>query len=149
MLTLAGMKINPLRFDFARLRLTGVGSHAILDASLRITTTQSLKIGVWEQMHKLRSTAALPSGCIFGLTVKNPRLSFPPRKAKIDTEINEKFLQLNKFLSSGEWPIQLSECDEFWDASFREKLSAIGTKQTKDPVEVVYFQMTELLMKFR
>ncbi|KAI8342334.1 ribonucleases P/MRP protein subunit POP1-domain-containing protein [Chlamydoabsidia padenii] len=100
-----------VRFDF-----TGPRSTALLQAILDPIDKNSTNGRIWRDLYSLRSSSSLPFGSVLGLTVKDPRLTFPqkvpPRTNKVDPVSETRIQEL-----CTNWPSDAATSD-IWDRQF-------------------------------
>lgn len=100
------IKVVSRQFDLLRFRLTGPQSHALLVSAItpafdlskkttpeRIVNQDSAALcknknlntqnELWNRLKQASSPSVLPPGCVFGLTVLDPRLNLPVKKISI------------------------------------------------------------------
>ncbi|GAA5982659.1 hypothetical protein JCM10908_006736 [Rhodotorula pacifica] len=110
-----GLSVALRRFDgeFLTFEITGQRSTEVVKAVLKPTnSTDAETKEAWRKLDSHSGPAGVPAGMIFGFSVYDPRLSFPPR--------------LDKQAPSGSTPLapasQVAECPSFWDAKFRASI---------------------------
>ncbi|KAI8841633.1 NUC188 domain-containing protein [Chytriomyces cf. hyalinus JEL632] len=109
----APVSINNLQSQMTRFELTGPRSHALLqeilkpDASCDITRAGR---NLWSSLKTLRSPTSIPAGVILGMSVMDPRLSFPPKIQQRDAEIQASHATQQSLNDSlVRWPANVSK----------------------------------------
>ncbi|KAI8826072.1 NUC188 domain-containing protein [Fimicolochytrium jonesii] len=112
--------VKELYGELLRFEITGPRSNAILHHILGLDDTQPTLNAAghkaWADLSDLNSPASLPPGVALGLTVVDPRLSFPPKmpprkEVPVGTPECESTLQA--------WPEGVAN-NSIWDSSVRE-----------------------------
>ncbi|KND05052.1 ribonuclease P/MRP protein subunit POP1 [Spizellomyces punctatus DAOM BR117] len=124
--------------ELVRFELTGPRTHAVLHHIMKVsedsvstdgTTTNMAARQLWAKLALLRSSASLPPGVAIGLTIHDPRLSFPPkmppRNGRISPEVEA---DINTCLMA--WPEGVAD-SSIWDPAIR-KASLIGKATESD-----------------
>jgi ribonuclease P/MRP protein subunit POP1 len=76
---------------------------------------------LWNDLKYLRTPASLPAGVIVSLSVKDPRMSFPPKMPPRADHIPDAVTKrINELMSN--WPVNVSQ-SELWDKSYRTILA--------------------------
>ncbi|OBZ71160.1 Ribonucleases P/MRP protein subunit pop1 [Grifola frondosa] len=70
----------------------------------------------WQSLSRLQSTGSVPRGMVIGLTVYDPRLSFPPKNAKVDLDTQG---QPNLSPPLSVFPSSTLAQSEIWDEDIR------------------------------
>ncbi|KAI8609935.1 ribonucleases P/MRP protein subunit POP1-domain-containing protein [Chytriomyces sp. MP71] len=75
-----------LRSQLTRFELSGPRAHAALSLVLNINASCSITSSgrkTWKELEPLRTPASLPPGVILGLSIHDPRITFPPKKEAV------------------------------------------------------------------
>ncbi|KAI9346531.1 ribonucleases P/MRP protein subunit POP1-domain-containing protein [Obelidium mucronatum] len=105
------VSVKSRKSELSRFELTGPRSHAILQEVLKINENCSLSTDAhktWSLLDSLRTPAALPAGVVMGLSIHDPRLTFPPKMKPRATSLPSQHVQseLHKILV--QWPKSLA-----------------------------------------
>ncbi|TPX69243.1 hypothetical protein SpCBS45565_g02571 [Spizellomyces sp. 'palustris'] len=130
--------ICPLDDELVRFELTGPRTHAVLHHIMKLsedsvstdgTTTNMAARQLWAKLAQLRSSASLPPGVAIGLTIHDPRLSFPPKMPPREGRISpEAEADINTCLMA--WPEGVAD-SSIWDPAIR-KACRIGKAEESD-----------------
>ncbi|KAJ3031316.1 UNVERIFIED_CONTAM: hypothetical protein HDU68_005058 [Siphonaria sp. JEL0065] len=106
------VSVKSLKSELSRFELTGPRSHAILEEVLKTNTsceTSKDAHSTWALLEHLRTPSSLPAGVIFGLSIHDPRLTFPPKMKSRATGLPSQEIQsaVHKILVT--WPKTLSK----------------------------------------
>ncbi|KAJ3083856.1 hypothetical protein HDU99_005421 [Rhizoclosmatium hyalinum] len=105
------VSVTSLKSQLSRFELTGPRSHAILQETLKLdpnctNSTEARK--AWTLLEHLRTPASLPAGVILGLTINDPRLTFPPKMKPRATGLPPASIQSSLHNLLTKWPSNLS-----------------------------------------
>lgn len=110
-----GLSVALRRFDneFLTFEITGQRATEVIKAVLKPTNaTDTRTTEAWRKLDSHSGPAGVPTGMMFGVSVYDPRLSFPPK--------------LDKKGSSSMTPLtpapQVSACSSFWDPKHRASI---------------------------
>ncbi|KAJ3128754.1 Cilia- and flagella-associated protein 91 [Physocladia obscura] len=103
-----------LKSQLARFELTGPRAHAILHEVLRPDYDSPMNKAAhetWKTLEHLLTPASLPPGIIIGLSVLDPRLSFPPKMKPRTAKLPPQHIQdsLHKIMVT--WPEGVANTD--------------------------------------
>ncbi len=124
--------------DVLRFQLVGPKANAILHATLALKESNEEKVKMWQGLTSMRSCGSLPAGAVIGLTVKNPRLHFPPPKAStIGTITADQQHIVDKNLSIlSAWTEQFAS-SPLWNKEKRATIVDKGqTRKCKEDIDV-------------
>ncbi|SCV74721.1 BQ2448_7750 [Microbotryum intermedium] len=116
--TLSSIEARPLEQELLTFELTGQRSTEIIKACLKPTIANAQdKLDAWKVLDDKAGAAGVPSSMVLGLSVYDPRLSYPPKLAKAP---HSKPSNMNKpLLQPG---TGLARLDAFWSPKARGAL---------------------------
>ncbi|KAK3395480.1 ribonucleases P/MRP protein subunit POP1-domain-containing protein [Sordaria brevicollis] len=94
--------VEDLRFEIGSIELTGPGSTETLLAVLQPYHTDERHGQVFSSLVGVTNPASLPKDAVLGFSVKDPRLSYPPKR--VDTASKVSDLALLETLT--QWPVE-------------------------------------------
>eukprot|EP00124_Ichthyophonus_hoferi_P003344 Ihof_evm3s285 gene=Ihof_evmTU3s285 len=134
--TVQGVTLHAHQQELVRLALSGPQSHAVLQSVLKPANPLDPGCQVWNKLKPLHNPASLPPGCVIGLDVYDPRLSFPPDVIRRDQrgqgKKNEEYSQEAQSTLSdilAHWPGEQAASSSLWSHVARE--SSRETKLTE------------------
>ncbi|KAJ8328679.1 Ribonucleases P/MRP protein subunit pop1 [Batrachochytrium dendrobatidis] len=132
------VSIVSLKGEFCRFEFCGPRSHAILSECLQLCSentdlgdVNSISHSVWQQLYSLISPTSVSPGVVLGLTVQDPRLSFPIKmKSRNDAQPSFENEQVQSDVLSllKEWPAGVAYQSSIWDKESRKV--ALDTRAT-------------------
>ncbi|KZT11889.1 POP1-domain-containing protein [Laetiporus sulphureus 93-53] len=115
---IADVEIANLREHVNVFEIMGPKSSQIIKGALKLSQEglNEEKRQFWNCLEHLQTSGSLPRGMIIGLTVEDPRLSFPPKNQKVRYESGPSAT------SPAIFPSAALATSSIWDESIREKL---------------------------
>ncbi|KAJ3087375.1 hypothetical protein HK102_011230 [Quaeritorhiza haematococci] len=117
-----------LESDLVKFELTGPRSHAVLQEVLNVCGeesqgTKGTPVNVeaqqlWNRLSHLRTPASLPPGVVLGLTIHDPRLSFPPKMPPRSADIPTGSSTTIQSVTT-DWPRDNVAWSPIWDTAIR------------------------------
>ncbi|THH27567.1 hypothetical protein EUX98_g6621 [Antrodiella citrinella] len=110
------VEISDLRERLNIFEIMGPKSSQIIKGALK-PTLQSRKefTAFWQSLGNLQTTASLPRNMVIGFTVNDPRLTFPPKNAHVQTNLTSSPV-------AGIFPTSLLALSDIWAEEVRDKL---------------------------
>ncbi|TPX51035.1 hypothetical protein SeMB42_g02051 [Synchytrium endobioticum] len=126
-----GVSVKRLDTELVRFELSGPRAHAILEETLQIPSEmkEMPPHQIWSDLLCLRTPVSLPPGVVFGLTVDDPRLSFPPKiPSRPDYTPSGAQAKIDSHLMN--WPMNASKSD-LWDATVRGRVAVCSASESE------------------
>ncbi|KDE07210.1 hypothetical protein MVLG_02433 [Microbotryum lychnidis-dioicae p1A1 Lamole] len=119
--TLSGIGARPLEQEVLTFELTGQRSTEIIKACLKPTLANApSKLDAWKRLDDKAGPAGVPTSMVLGLSVYDPRLSFPPKLAKASTNPSKpQNAKATTLLQPG---TELAHVHDFWSPKVRAAL---------------------------
>ncbi|XP_071836368.1 ribonucleases P/MRP protein subunit POP1-like isoform X2 [Apostichopus japonicus] len=141
------IKVNDLRGELLRFRLRGPQATAVVTDAFKVSsippksdtesegsfwwqdkicqnpnlmTIHEQQSHFWKSLESIQSTTALPSRCVVGLTVRDPRILLPKQRHKVETDP----LKADYSLPRCPQPGAQHAVSHIWDGSIRESLGS-------------------------
>ncbi|KAG8733616.1 hypothetical protein FRC11_004543 [Ceratobasidium sp. 423] len=108
-------EIADLSGDVNAFELVGPRTNQVIHGALKLSSPRAEVKQFWKSLANARSPGNFSSGMIIGLTVHDPRLSYPPTNSKVD----EDHPSLGTTLITPDPKLAQSE---IWEQSVRDKL---------------------------
>ncbi|KAJ4398335.1 Ribonucleases P/MRP protein subunit pop1 [Neurospora sp. IMI 360204] len=119
--------VEDMRFEIGSIELTGPGSTETLLAVLQPYHTEERHGQVFSSLVGVTNPASLPKDAVLGFSVKDPRLSYPPKRVDTASKVSDPAL----LDTLTQWPVeeQLKPYGLF-DRDFRFKASSLPPQKS-------------------